>query len=79
MSEAATPTTLLDELRADPEGATRDSAVEQIEAKRASIKKAMDAGGAPDEFQTLSKVEKALEESSAVIEVIWRHLNRKPT
>ena len=79
MSEAVKPTTLLEALRTDPEGAARDSAVEQIDAKRASIKKAMDSGGTPDEFKTLSKVEKALEESSAVVKAVWRHLNRKST
>lgn len=78
MSEAVGPTTLLDSLRADPEGAVRDSAVKQIQAKRSTIKKAMDSGATPDEYQTLSKVEKALEESSALVEAMWHHLNKKP-
>ena len=78
MSEIVEPATLLDSLRADPEGAARDSAMKQIEAKRSTIKKTMDSGVAPGEYQTLSKVEKALEESSALVEVMWTHLNRKP-
>ena len=76
MSEIVAPATLLDALRADPEGAARDSAIKQIEGKRADIKKAIDSGVAPDEFQTLSKVEKALEESSAIVEIMWKHLNK---
>lgn len=77
MSEIVAPATLLDALRADPEGTARDSAIKQIEGKRADIKKAIDSGVAPDEFQTLSKVEKALEESSAIVEIMWKHLNKK--
>ena len=78
MSEAVTPATLLDALRADPEGVARDSAVKQIQGKRSDIQKAMNSGIAPEEFQTLSKVEKVLEESSAIVEVMWKHLNKKP-
>ena len=77
MSKTVAPATLLDALRADPEGVARDSAIKQIQGKRSGIQKEMNSGIAPEEFQTLSKVEKALEESSAIIEVMWKHLNRK--
>lgn len=78
MSEAVAPATLLDALRADPEGVARDSAIKQIQEKRAGIETAMKSGLAPKEFQMLSKVERALEESSAVVDLTWKHLNKKP-
>ena len=78
MSKTVAPATLLDALRADPEGVARDSAIKQIQGKRSDIQKEMNSGIAPEEFQTLSKVEKALEESSAIVEAMWKHLNKKP-
>ena len=78
MSETVAPATLLDALRDDPEGVARDSAIEQIQGKRTGIQKAMNSGVTPEEFQTLSKVDSALEESSVVVELMWKHLNKKP-
>ena len=78
MSKTVAPATLLDALRADPEGVARDSAIKQIQGKRSGIQKEMNSGIAPEEFQKLSKVEKALEESSAIVEAMWKHLNKKP-
>ena len=77
MSETVAPATLLDALRADPEGVARDSAIKQIQEKRAGIQKAIKSGVAPTEFQTLSKVEQALFESSVVVDLTWKHLNKK--
>ena len=77
MSEPVAPATLLDALRTDPEGVARDSAIEQIQGKLAGVQKAMKSGVVPEEFQTLSKVEDALIESSAVVELMWKHLNKE--
>lgn len=69
------PATLLDALRGDKDGKVRDAAIACLKDKQGGVKRELDAGAAPDRYQTLSKVGDALVESQQVITAVWHHLH----
>lgn len=66
---------LMDRLRDDPMGRVRDYALEEVMAKKMAVKRHLDRGVAPQEFQSLNQVLGALEEAEMVIDKVWKHLN----
>jgi hypothetical protein len=65
------PTDLMDQLITDSEGKIRDAAVRRIKEIERGVKRTLDAGVSPAEFQVLSKVHSALEQAAAVVDDSW--------
>ena len=71
------PANLEDNLRTDADGKLRDAVVARLAEKAADVKRQMDAGVAPAEFEKLDGIHKALSVSEKVIKVAWRRLRTK--
>lgn len=71
------PAALMDHLMADEDGTIRDAAMADIELLAGEIKRQIDAGVAPAEFQVLSKVHAALEQSVEVVKDGWTLLDKR--
>jgi hypothetical protein len=56
---------------ADEKGAVRDEALARISSKTTEVKKKLDAGAAPAEYQVLGKIHTALETSGKVVSKAW--------
>lgn len=65
------PSDLMDQLLNDKNGEVRDAAKARITEIERDVKRALDSGVSPAEFQVLSKVRGALEESAVVVEDSW--------
>ncbi|MEM8985352.1 MAG: EscE/YscE/SsaE family type III secretion system needle protein co-chaperone [Pseudomonadota bacterium] len=65
------PSNLMEELLNDKSGEVRDAAKERIKELERNVKRALDSGVSPTEFQTLSKVHEALEQAVTVVEDAW--------
>ena len=76
-SQAVEPTELIGRLLADEDGSVRDAAIVRISEKMAQIKRALDSGVPPEEFQALNKALVALDHAKAVVAIAWVKF-RKP-
>ena len=75
MSEALNELSSRDLLRkivTDEDDAVRDTALARIGDKAAAIKRRLDAGLSPEEYQVLSKTYDALEISGQVVRQAWK-------
>jgi type III secretion system YseE family protein len=74
MSETAQtldPTELMERLMVDNEGSVRAAAIARLEEKSKEIKRALDAGVSPDQYQVLTKTQEALQAAPLVINKAW--------
>ena len=65
------PSDLMEQLLNDSTGEVRDAAKERIKEIERDVKRNLDGGVSPTEFQVLSKVHGALEHVSTVVEDSW--------
>lgn len=65
------PSDLMDELLNDKTGEVRDAAKERIREIERDVKRALDGGVSPAEFQVLNKVHDALEQAVTVVDDSW--------
>ena len=65
------PSDLMDELLNDKTGEVRDAAKERIREIERDVKRALDSGVSPAEFQVLNKVHDALEQAVTVVDDSW--------
>ena len=65
------PSDLMDQLLNDKTGEIRDAAKERITEIEQDVKRALDGGVSPAEFQVLSKVHDALEQAVTVVDDSW--------
>ena len=65
------PSDLMEQLLNDSTGEVRDAAKERIKEIERDVKRSLDGGVSPNEFQVLSKVHVALEHASTVVEDSW--------
>ena len=68
---AIDPSDLMEQLLNDPTGAVRNASKERIEEIERNVKRALDGGVSPAEFQVLNKVLSALELAAVVVEDSW--------
>ncbi len=59
-------------LAEDQDGAYRDSLCRAFRGELAKVKRQLDSGLPPDEFQQASRLTAALETAISVVERIWR-------
>ncbi|MCG8690628.1 MAG: hypothetical protein MI806_05420 [Minwuiales bacterium] len=62
---------LLRKVVTDEDGTVRDAALARIKDKAAEIKKRLDDGLSPAEYQVLGKAHEALEISAQVVSKVW--------
>ena len=65
------PSDLMEQLLTDSTGEVRDAAKGRIMEIDRGIKRKLDGGVSPDEFQVLSKVHTALEKAVDVVDDSW--------
>ena len=65
------PSDLMELLLNDSTGEVRDAARERINEIDRDIKRKLDGGVSPSEFQVLTKVHDALEKASSVVDDSW--------
>ena len=68
---AIDPSDLMEQLLNDSTGEVRDAAKERIREIEQDVKRALDGGVSPAEFQVLNKVYGALEQAGVVVEDSW--------
>ena len=59
-------------LAADQDGSYRDSVCAAIDGELADLKRQIDAGVPPDEFEQAAKLRSALERANAVVKLVWK-------
>jgi len=69
--EAADPAELIERLQADEDGSVRAAAIDRVGVKMAEIKRALDAGVSPADYDALNKALVALEQAKFVITAAW--------
>lgn len=62
---------ILEGLQDDPDGQLREAVVARIKEKAVEIKRNLDRGASPDEYQILSKALAALEVAPTVVSKAW--------
>jgi hypothetical protein len=60
------------ELRDDADGARRDALIADLRERAADLKRRMDAGVAPAEFDGLARRHRGLTAAAQVVELVWR-------
>ncbi|MEM9618002.1 MAG: EscE/YscE/SsaE family type III secretion system needle protein co-chaperone [Pseudomonadota bacterium] len=65
------PSDLMNLLLNDKTGEVRDAAKERVSEIERSVKRALDGGVSPTEFQVLSKVHNALGQAVTVVDDSW--------
>jgi len=70
-ANAVDPADLIDRLQADEDGSVRAAAIDRIGVKMAEIKRAVDAGVSPADYEVLNKALVALQHAKLVITVAW--------
>ena len=81
MSETAQtldPTELIERLVADGDGSVRDAAIACMGEKSKAIKRALDAGVSPDQYQVLTRTQEALEAAPRVVSRAWEAFRKIP-
>ena len=71
ITEDITAQALFARITSDKDGAARDAALARIHDKTAQVKRVLDAGVPPSEFQVVSKVHAALVASSQAVGKAW--------
>lgn len=74
MSDTLTEMTtreLFPRITGDKDGAARDAALARIQEKTAEVKRVLDAGVPPAEFEIVSKVHAALVAANQVVGKVW--------
>lgn len=69
-----TPFTMLEleeQLQTDASGQLRDRLLAELQDQAQQIKRQLDRGVPPQEFQTLSRLQAALEAASLTVKVVW--------
>jgi len=74
--QAIDPAELVDKLQADKDGSVRNATIERIGVKMAEIKRALDGGVSPNDYDALNKALVALEHAKLVITVAWANFRR---
>lgn len=67
--EALEPGEILDKLRNDADGSVCDAVVARIEQKTLELKRTLDRGVSPAEYEVLNKAQAALEQAPGVVKV----------
>ena len=62
---------LFQRIASDTDGAVRDEALERIRNKAQAVKRALDAGVSPADFQVLSKAQAGLTAAETVVNQVW--------
>lgn len=78
MSDDTADFTLLDleqQLQNDPGGQLRDRIMAELEDEARQLKRRMDRGVPPQEFQTLSRLQTALEAAGLTVKVVWHRFH----
>lgn len=68
---AFTMLALEEQLQADSEGQFRDRLLAELEAEAQQLKRQLDRGVPPQEFQTLSRLQAALDAARLTVKVVW--------
>lgn len=66
------------ELRDDADGARRDALVTDLRERAAALKRRMDEGVAPAEFDGLARRHSGLTAAAQVVELVWRRHHPEP-
>jgi Type III secretion system, cytoplasmic E component of needle len=69
--QAVDPAELIDRLQMDEDGSVRAAAIDRIGVKMTEIKRALDAGVSPADYDALNKALVALEHAKLVITIAW--------
>lgn len=65
------PSDLMEQLLNDADGEIRDAAITRIKEIEQDVKRTLDSGVSPAEFQVLTKVYGALEQAGTVVDDSW--------
>lgn len=68
------PTYMVDmekSLKEDKDGSFRDQLVRQFDDELAALKRQVDRGLPPDEFEQATRLQQALTEARSVVEILW--------
>ena len=76
MSEQATVVDMEQKLAADSSGAYRDELVAGLATERSSIRRQMDAGLPPAEYEQATKLLAGVDAATKVIETLWKTAHR---
>ncbi|MEM6654262.1 MAG: EscE/YscE/SsaE family type III secretion system needle protein co-chaperone [Planctomycetota bacterium] len=66
---------LEEKLHADSDGSLRNELATHLSAVRGEVKRAIDAGLAPDEFERAQQIHTGLERAAAVVDDVWNNLH----
>jgi len=76
---AITMLALEEQLQADGEGQLRDRLLAELEEEAQQLKRQLDRGVPPQEFQTLSRLQDAVEAARLTIKVVWLNFHPQST
>ena len=65
------PSDLMEQLLNDSKGEVRDAAIARLKEIEQGVKRTLDGGVSPAQFQVLTKVHEALEQASTVVDDSW--------
>ncbi len=76
MSEQTSMVDMEQKLAADASGAYRDELLQSLAGERSALRRTMDAGLPPEEYEQASRLMAGVDAATRVVETLWKTVHR---